>query len=69
MEIELDIDLLKKEIEEHKKIFKEFHKCIFHQVTKEAIKMAVEILLNQSSLPSTHADFEEKSNELVKIII
>ena len=45
------------------------HKCIFCQMTKEAIKMAVEILLNQGSLPSTEADFEEKSNELVKIII
>ena len=69
MEIELDIDLLKKENEQHEKLFKEFHECNFRQMAKEAIKMAVEILLNQGSLPSTDADFEEKSNELVKIII
>ena len=31
--------------------------------------MAVEILLNQGSLPTTDVGFEEKSNELVKIII
>ena len=50
-----------------KKKFKEFHKCIFWQMSKEAIKMAVTILLDHGRYP-TDLDFEEKSNELVRII-
>ena len=37
-------------------------------MTKEAIKMAVEILLEEGKYP-TDTKFEEKSNNLVKIII
>ena len=62
------MDLLKKQNEEHEKTFKEFHKCVFRQMTKEAIKMAVEILLEEGKYP-TDTKFEEKSNNLVKIII
>ena len=61
------MDLLKKENADHEKVFKEFRKCIFQQMTKEAIKMAVTILLDHGRYP-TDPDFEEKSNELVKII-
>ena len=68
MNLTLDMDLLKKQNEEHEKTFNEFHKCVFRQMTKEAIKMAVEILLEEGKYP-TDTKFEEKSNNLVKIII
>ena len=67
MENSINIELLKKENVVHKKIFKEFHKCIFLQMSKEAIKMVVTILLDHGRYP-TDLDFEEKSNELVRII-
>ena len=68
MNFELDIDILKKENEEHERLFKEFHKCIFCQMTKEAIKMVAQILLNHGSYP-TDTEFEEKSNNIVKTIL
>ena len=37
-------------------------------MTKEAIKMVVQILLNHGSYP-TDTDFEEKSNNIVKTIL
>ena len=61
------MELLKKENVEHEKFFKQFHKCIFWQMSKEAIKMAVTILLDHGWYP-TDLDFKEKSNELVWII-
>ena len=67
MENSINIELLKKENVEHEKIFKKFHKCIFRQMSKEAIKMAVTILLDHGRYP-TDLDFEEKSNKLVRII-
>ena len=67
MENSINMELLKKENVEHEKKFKEFHKCIFWQMSKEAIKMAVTILLDHGRYP-TDLDFEEKSNELVRII-
>ena len=66
MENSINMELLKKENVEHEKCFKEFHKCIFRQMSKEAIKMAVTILLDHGRYP-TDLDFEEKSNELVRI--
>ena len=60
------MELLKKENVEHEKIFKQFHKYIFWQMSKEAIKMAVTILLDHGRYP-TDPDFKEKSNELVRI--
>ena len=68
MEFTLNNGILKKENEEHEKCFKEFHKCIFCQMTKKAIIMAVDILLNHGRYP-TETDFEEKSNNLVKTIL
>ena len=68
MEFTLNNEKLKKETEEHEKLFKEFHKCIFCQMTKEANKMAVDILLNHGRYP-TDTDFEEKSNDLIKTIL
>ena len=68
MEFTLNNEKLKKETEEHEKHFKEFHKCIFCQMTKEANKMAVDILLNHGRYP-TDTDFEEKSNDLIKTIL
>ena len=67
MENSINMELLKKENVEHQTFFKEFHKCIFRQMSKEAIKMAVTILLDHGRYP-TDLDFEEKSNELVRII-
>ena len=67
MENSINMELLKKENVEHQKFFKEFHKCIFRQMSKEAIKMAVTILLDHGRYP-TDPDFEEKSNKLVRII-
>ena len=68
MEFTLNNEILKKETEEHEKLFKEFHDCIFRQMTKEANIMAVDILLNHGIYP-TDKDFEEKSNDLVKTIL
>ena len=68
MEFTLNNGILKKENEEHEKRFKEFHKCIFCQMAKKAIIMAVDILLNHGRYP-TETDFEEKSNNLVKTIL
>ena len=68
MEFTLNNEILKKENEEHEKLSKEFYKCIFRQMTKEAIIMAVDILLNHGRYP-TDTDFEEKSNNLVKTIL
>ena len=51
------MELLKKENVEHEKKFKEFHKCIFWQMSKEAIEMAVTILLDHGRYP-TDLDFE-----------
>ena len=68
MEFTLNNKILKKENEEHQKLFKKFHKCIFCQITKEAIIMAVDVLLNHGIQP-TDTDFEEKSNNLVKTIL
>ena len=67
MENLINMELLKKENAEHEKFFKEFHKCIFWQMSQEAIKMAITILLDCGRYP-TDLDFEEKSNELVRII-
>ena len=67
MKFTLNKEILKKENEEHEKLFKEFHKCIFRQMIKEAIIMAVDILLNHGRYP-TDTVFEEKSNNLVKTI-
>ena len=67
MKNSINMELLKKENVEHEKLFKEFHKCIFRQMSKEAIKMAVTILLDHGWYP-TDLDFKEKSNELVWII-
>ena len=63
----INMELLKKENAEHEKFFKEFHNCIFWQMSQEAIKMAITILLDRGRYP-TDLDFEEKSNELVRII-
>ena len=68
MKNSINMELLKKENVEHEKLFKEFHKCIFRQMSKEAIKMAVTILLDHGWYP-TDLDFKEKSNELVWIIL
>ena len=59
MENTLEQDLLKKENEEHEKPLQEFHKCIFRQMTKEAITMAVNILLDNGRNP-TDADLKKK---------
>ena len=48
MEFTLNNGILKKENEEHEKRFKEFHKCIFCQMTKKAIIMAVDIFIIKS---------------------
>ena len=67
MKFTLNKEILKKENKEHEKLFKEFHKCIFPQMIKEAIIMSVDILLNHGRYP-TDTDFEEKSNNLFKSI-
>ena len=41
MEFPLNIDLLKKENDEHEKAFKDFHRCIYRKMMNEAIKMTV----------------------------
>ena len=68
MEFPLNIDLLKKENDEHEKVFKDFHRCIYRKMMNEAIKMTVEILLDHRRHP-TDQDFEEKCNNLIKTIL
>ena len=41
MEFPLNIDLLKKENDEHEKVFKDFLRCIYRKMMNEAIKMTV----------------------------
>ena len=41
MEFPLNIDLLKKENEEHQKVCKDFHRCIYRKMMNGAIKMTV----------------------------
>ena len=52
MEFTLNNDLLKKENDEHEKIFKVFHRCIYRKMMNEAIKMVVEILLDHGRYPT-----------------
>ena len=68
MGFRLNINLLKKENEEHEKIFKDFHRCIYRKVTKETFKMSIEILLDHGKLPTDH-NFEEKCYDLIKTIL
>lgn len=66
--------VLEKENAIHEKKFQEFHKKVFDEMLKEAIKnyeMAVEILWSEGEFPTFdgEGDFEGKSNRLVKSII
>ena len=56
------MNLLKKQNDAHEKIFQAFHKKIFDEMLKEAIKMSVEILVDEDDYPtSDYSAFEEKS--------
>ena len=68
MENSINMELLKKENVEHEKIFKQFHKYIFWQMSKEAIKMAVTILLDHGWYP-TDLDFEDQKKFNVKVFV
>ena len=64
------MNLLKKENDAHEKIFQAFHKEIFDEVLKEAIKVAVEILVREDDYAtSEYSVFEDRSNRLLKTII
>lgn len=64
------MNLLTKQNDAHEKNVQAFCKKIFNEMLKEAIKMAVEILVNEDDYPtSDYSVFEEKSNRLVKTIV
>ena len=64
------MNLLTKQNDAHEKNVQAFHKKIFNEMLQEAIKMAVEILVNEDDYPtSDYSVFEEKSNRLVKTIV
>ena len=65
------MNLLKKENDAHENFFQAFHKKIFDEMLKEAIKVAVEIVVHEDDYPtSEYSVFEDRSYwELFEIIL